>query len=71
VCLLEGREEFYTAEQIQELCRYINLQITATLSNQRIEMQDMRGKQIVRKGKRNPDGLYSSMKQHIKFRKNQ
>ena len=68
VCLLEGRQEFYNTEQIEQLCSYINLQITATLSNQKDELLDMHGKRIVRKGKKNPQDYQRSMKQHIRHR---
>lgn len=68
ICLLEWREEHYTSQQVEELCRYINLQLTATLSNQREELLDMHGKRIIRKWKKAWDGLFSSMKDHIKQR---
>jgi len=68
VCLIEGREEHYSPEQIEELCKYINLQLTATLTNQKEELLDMHGKRIIRKWKKVGDELYSSMKSHIKQR---
>ncbi len=68
ICLLEGRPEHYSSQQITDICRHINLQITATLSNQKEELLDMHGKRIVRKTKKNPDNSYTGMMQHIKFR---
>lgn len=67
ICLLSWESELYSAEQIHEICRYINLQIIAITWHQKNELLDHHGKRLLRKSKRK-DGDLKGVISHVKHR---
>lgn len=68
ICLLGWNWELYSPEQVKQICKYINLQVIAILWHQKDELQDMKGKRIMRKHKKTGDTKMTPVIEHIKHR---